>query len=524
MTLERSILEFKEISKSFGTNQVCKQVSFELKQNEIHCLVGENGAGKSTLLKILFGYEKADNGSIYLRNKKLELRNPIEAKSLGMGIVHQHFMLAGGMTALDNMILEDNRTQKQKLFTKLNRNEALYRYQKLSEKFAMPVPWESKIESLSVGVQQRIELLKILNNQAEILILDEPTAVLSPLEIEIFFNQLKQLKSEGKTILLVTHKLKEVFALADRVTVLRAGKTVMTKLISETSQDEIAESILGQKLNTQKRTLQSAGSCFIELKDLTLKEKKSQKYLLKKINLKIHRKEIVGIAGIEGNGQNELFHLLISPKEYQSQYEGKLLFDNENSFQNSIQDIRKKGLRFLPQDRFQQSSLVDHSLQDNFILGQHREIQFQSHGILNDDMIKTETQKAIQEFDVRPGIVEAKFHQLSGGNQQKLIVARELSQDPQFILAAQPTRGVDIGASQQIHQRLMQEKLNGKAILLISSDLDEVMQLADQLVVFFKGEIVGLIPNWSQLNDHDQKSLMPQIGKWMVGTEKQETI
>ena len=496
------LLEFKKISKAFGPVLANDQISFAVQPGSIHALVGENGAGKSTIMKILFGLYQPDSGQILLKGNPVQINSPTQSKKLGIGMIHQHFMLAGALSALDHLILDEKLEKNDSLFKPLNRQEKLKAYQQLSEQFHMPVAWDKKIEDLSVGIQQRIEILKLLNNKAEILILDEPTAVLAPQEIEKLFVQLRSLKAQGKTILIVTHKLKEVFALADSVTVFRQGKCIATKSIAQSSVSEISELMLGRKITEEKLSPSSKKELLLELKT-------------KALNIQFYKGEILGIAGVEGNGQSELMNLLISPAKFK--IDGDLVWKDKSVKKFDALKMRKLGLRFLPEDRLHQGCLITADLKDNFIFGQQRSKNFQKWNFLKKKEIQNQCLKALKNFDVRPQDSNASFSKLSGGNQQKLVVARELSQEPEFLIAAQPTRGVDIGASQKIHRELIQERTRNASVVLISSELDEVLKLSDRILVMFQGKIAGEISNWSSLSEVDQQSKIKQIGNWMVG-------
>lgn len=520
MSLNRPeyLLEFRNVSKSFGPVKANDQVNFSVQPGSIHALVGENGAGKSTIMKILFGLYHPDSGDILYKSQPVRISSPTEAKNLGIGMIHQHFMLAGALSALDHLIIDEN--AKPSLFSRINRREKLKAYSDLSEKFHMPVPWDKNIEDLSVGIQQRIEILKLLNNHAEVLILDEPTAVLAPQEIEKLFIQLRALKAMGKTILIVTHKLKEVFAIADKVTVFRQGKSIATKALNETSIPELSELILGRKITEDKVTPPKRKDLLLELKSLNLQGDKHHQ--LKDINLKIFNGEILGIAGVEGNGQSELIKLLISPDDHKKEISGELIWKSQSVKDYDAQNMRDLGLRFLPEDRLSQGCLKEADLKDNFIFGQQNSANFQNAGFFKANSIRNACVEAIRDFDVRPQLPEASFSKLSGGNQQKLVVARELSQKPALLIAAQPTRGVDIGASQKIHKEILNERDRGASVLLISSELDEVLKLSDRVIVMFHGRLVGEISNWSSLTDSEQQSKIQQIGCWMLGEKTDE--
>lgn len=477
-----ALLEFKNVSKAFGANKANDKVSFTVKAGSIHALVGENGAGKSTIMKILFGLYQKDSGEIRIRGNPADFTSPIEAKRNGIGMVHQHFMLAGPLTGLDHIFLDEPaNTNFRSFFKSLPKKRELQKLQALSDKYQMPVNWDLPVEELSVGFQQRLEILKLLHNETDILILDEPTAVLTPQETQSLFAQLRELRKNGKTILLITHKLKEVFRLADSVTVFRQGQTVGTYSVAETSIQKISELMVGRKLQELPQIPHPQQS------------KPLLEINFKNISFKVHEKEIVGIAGIEGNGQSQLIQILLNPKNQKS-LDGDLLFSGASIANASALDLKKLGFSYFPEDRLHQGALLDSNLKENFALGLHWSLQFQKHGWIKWREIEKATEAQMRNFDVRPLDPKLKFSSLSGGNQQKLVVARELYRHPRFLLAAQPTRGVDIGAIERIHSEILIAKDRGCGVLLISSDLDELMKLSDRILVMFQGKIVGELP------------------------------
>lgn len=507
-----ALLEFKNISKAFGDCVANKSVSFSVKEGTIHALVGENGAGKSTIMKILYGLYQQDRGEIKFKDRLVDIKNPIVAKKLGIGMVHQHFVLAGPISALDHIILDD---ASSKSFLKpLRRTETLQALKALSEKFQMPLDWNQEVEKMPVGFQQRLEILKLLYNRAKILILDEPTAVLSPQESVALYQQLLELKKQGHTILLVTHKLKDVFKYADELTVFRQGMTLGTFAVNRTNLDEISEMMVGHSLNKfEKPHLPIGRDICLQCQNLN-----SESLKLKNLNFSVHKGEILGIAGIEGNGQSQLIQAIINPKVLQhnpgraaASDQGALtirLLGQEIS-QLSTLEIRQKGLAYFPEDRLHQGTILDFSLKENFLLGQQFRNNFNKGGWIQQKNLLWSLKTAIKDFDVRPGIVDQTFSELSGGNQQKLVVARELFSNPLFLIAAQPTRGVDIGAIDRIHAEMIKLRSQGSGILLISSDLDEIMKLSDRILVIFQGSFVGEFS--------DQHFDENKIGKLMTG-------
>jgi simple sugar transport system ATP-binding protein len=509
------ILEFKKVTKQFGDFFANQDISFIVQRGSIHAIIGENGAGKSTLMKILFGLYEASAGEIFLKGNRIAFKTPIQAKSAGLGMVHQHFMLAGPISALDHIILDQAQQSSfiERIFP-LKRAVLEKQITKLSEKFKMPVPWQEKIENLSVGIQQRIEILKILFNQSEILILDEPTAVLTPQEVDAFFDQLRSLKAAGKTIIIITHKLKEVLKLADNFTVLRQGKIVHTGPLVGHTTDSLGELMIGRRPHKIQASIQDSSpdkksqsnNANIEplLQFFNFNFTINNKHILRNLNFQIMPGEIVGIAGVEGNGQSDILNLLIRPQFFldkkQGEFSGHVELINENHISKTPSEIRELGLSYFPEDRLHQALLLDMAAEDNFLLGQQYRSEFQKNKIINWSEVRTQASKSMKDFDVRPQNLELALGQFSGGNQQKFVVSRELYKSPKILIAAQPTRGVDIGAIESIHSQIVQCKSKGSAVLLVSSDLDELMNLSDRILVIFQGEILGEFagPNYDE--------------------------
>lgn len=494
------MIQFKNVSKSYGSCVANKSISFDVSLGSIHALVGENGAGKSTLMKLLFGLDQPDSGEILLNQKPLNFESPIQAKKAGFGMVHQHFMLAGPLPAIDHILLDDTEESPGlfSLFKNLPREKKRLELEKVSEAYKMPVPWKEKIENLSVGQQQRIEILKLLYNKAKILILDEPTAVLTPQEIDSLFAQLKELRNQGATILLITHKLKEVFQLADAVTILRQGTSIATKRISETNPTELAELMVGRKLaqNPIRKTTALSQEKYLDIEALNLISEK--KYLLKNIHLHVRGGEIVGLAGVEGNGQSLLLQSLLLPKKVPGQISGRAHFFKDN-------------FGLFAEDRIRQAILPELNMLENYLLGQQDKKLYKKVGFIKKQKLLASLQKAFTDFDIRPQNPQLRVGQMSGGNQQKLVVAREIERQPQLLIAAQPTRGVDIGAIEIIHEQIMKLRDSGAAIFLISSELEELMKLSDRIYVICSGEIMGEL----QRKDFDEK----KIGLMMTGAK-----
>lgn len=476
------VIEFRKVSKTFGSVRANRDVSFSVQTGEIHAIVGENGAGKSTLMKILFGLYRADEGEIFLRGALAKINSPADSKAAGIGMVHQHFMLAGPLTGLDHVILD---TERGPLFKPLQRKAVLQKLEKISEDLQMPVPWTLPVEQLPVGIQQRIEILKLLYLQSEILIFDEPTAVLTPQETEEFLKRLLRLKAQGKTVIMITHKLKEVFAVADSITVFRHGTVVGFAAKSEWTLASLSEAMVGEPLRSSE--FQPRPESLERQKNLEVVN------LFGKINFQIEKGEIVGVAGVEGNGQSDLIQALLNPRGLQVQrktpLEGHCRLDQVEMLNKSNSEIRQSGVGYLAEDRHSKGILLDANLDENFILG--TQDLWTHQGLLKIQEADQALKKAVVEFDIKIGNTKDKISSLSGGNQQKLVVARELVRPLKLLIAAQPTRGVDIGAIEKIHQTLWSLRKKGTSILLISSELDELMKLSDRILVLYRGEILG---------------------------------
>ncbi len=490
----KNYIQFLDVEKRFGPIVANHHVNFSVQQGTIHAIVGENGAGKSTIVKILFGLYPKDSGQIFIQDQEVHFTSPIEAKSHGIGMVHQHFMLSEPMTALDHFFLEENPTSLLKNFFPLKRKELLEELKQLSQKFNMPVPWMELVKNLPVGVQQRIEVLKILYKNANILILDEPTAALTPQEVKTFFEQLRFLKEKGKTILLITHKLNEVMSIADFVTVMRKGTTVSTKKVSELSESTLASLIVGTELKTiEKPGYQDLSHQKITLSVNNLSLTQKNKKILNNISFEIHAGEILGLCGVSGNGQSELIQALLCPQD--QDYGGEILFLGEKTLLKKTKDLRKIQVTCLPENRLKQALLLDQNALQNFLMGFQYQNNFQKNGILNKEKILEKTKNAFQALDIHPKNFDLELKYFSGGNQQKLVVAREIQSQPKLLIAAQPTRGVDIGAIQTIHQELLKLKNQGTAILLISTELSEILSLSNRIMVIFDGQIKAVLKN-----------------------------
>ncbi|MGI9056466.1 MAG: ABC transporter ATP-binding protein [Pyrinomonadaceae bacterium] len=477
------MLELKNITKTFGSVVANNDVSMQIEKGTIHAIVGENGAGKSTIMRIAYGFYKADSGEILYDGKTVQINNPHDAIALGIGMVHQHFMLVDTMSVAENIILGAETGGAVNLDLEKANEEIL----RLSNELRLGVNPRSYIEDLSVGAQQKVELLKALYRNAKFLILDEPTAVLTPQETEDFFNILRRMREQGKTIVIITHKLEEVLAISDNVTVMRDGKTVGNVKTSETSAKDLARMIVGRDVLLRvEKTNAEPTDTVLTVENLSVAGKHGE--ALKDISFKVRAGEIVGIAGIEGNGQTELIEAIAGLLPAQT---GKITLSGKDITKFSVRKRTELGIGHIPEDRHKRGLLLDSDLEENAILGVHYRAPVASSGILNSAVIEKRTKEIIENFDVRPPNPNLSAKSLSGGNQQKLIIGREFLLNPKLLLVSQPTRGVDIGAIEFIHRKLIELRDAGTAVLLVSAELEEVTALADRLLVINKGKFVG---------------------------------
>ena len=508
-------VEFKNVAKQFGDCVANSNVSFAVPASTIHGIVGENGAGKSTAMKMLFGLYKPTSGDLFLHGQKIVWNAPSAAIAAGIGMVHQHFMLSGPFTVLDNILLGAEPSYKgfawlPALFQPVNEKQARAELAQIMNQYNLHVDLNVRVETLPVGLQQRVEILKLLYRRAQILILDEPTAVLTPQETEDLFKNLERLRREGKTILIITHKLKEVIRITNNVSIFRQGCVVADLPTVELNEQKLADLMVGRRVNLSLQTLEPKatsagfGEVVAQLSNVNLHKvvsRSTQKSVLSDLNLQVKKGEIVGIAGVEGNGQSELLQILLHPKFFfgrQAASAGNRFNANGTykikstsvEHENAAQ-IKGRAVAFIPEDRHHQGLLLGQSAQNNFILGQHRRPAFLSAGFLNNKKIGTHLRETILAFDIRPPQPHLVMSSFSGGNQQKLIIARELHNKPEFIIAAQPTRGVDVGAIEFIHQKLFDASRNGAGVLLVSSELDEIFALSDRIFVMFDGKFVA---------------------------------
>ena len=482
------VVEMKNITKIFPGVVANDNVNFSLKKGETHVLLGENGAGKTTLMNILYGLYQPTSGEIYINGELTKIKDPNIAIEKGIGMVHQHFMLVPPFTIAENIIL-GTEPSKHKGF-KLDMKKAIEDVMKISDEFGLAVDPDAKIQDISVGMQQRVEILKTLYKGADILILDEPTAVLTPQEIEELGVILDSLKNQGKSIILITHKLKEVMAMSDRVTVIRRGKVIDTLNTTDTNTDELAELMVGRKVNlVVEKEKREPGHTILEVKGLKAKDNRGLP-ALRGIDFDVKAGEILAIAGVDGNGQTELVEVLTSLRPAT---EGSIKLNGKDITKAATRDVIESGVGHIPEDRHKRGLVLSHSLAENMILGNHHNEPFSKNGIMDYNIIHKHALNLIDEFDVRTPSEEVTAKSLSGGNQQKVIIARELNRDPALLIASQPTRGLDVGAIEFVHKRLVDQRNNGKAVLLVSLELDEVMALADRIAVIYDGQIVGIL-------------------------------
>ena len=478
------LIRMEKITKIYPGTTALSAVDFTLHEQEIVSLLGENGAGKTTLMKILYGMTPQSSGEIFYRGEPIRFRKPVDAIEKGICMVHQHFMLVPAFTVTEN-IIAGSEPSKNKF---LDMKKARQQVKDLISQFHFNIDPDVKVEKLSVGEQQRVEILKVLYRKADVIILDEPTAVLTPSEVDDLFVILKRLRDEGKSIIIITHKLKETKALADRVVVLRDGRLVVDDVNpADVTTKQLSEMMVGREVNLQKRRpAEHIGEVCVHLEHLTVKEDGQEK--VKDVSFDIRHGEILGIAGIEGNGQSQLIEALTGLREPESM---KMTL-NGKEVTGNCRDFLQDGIGHIPEDRLSMGLVKEMSIMDNMILGYHRESDFcRKSGLLEKKSIFRYAQKLKDKFQVKAPNVEAAVSSLSGGNQQKIIIARAFSRDPKAIIIAHPTRGVDIGAMEYIHSQLIELRDQGAAFLVISADLDEVRTLSDRLLVIYEGEIVS---------------------------------
>ncbi len=482
----KKVVEMKGITKVFPGVIANEDVNFDLEQGEIHVLLGENGAGKTTLMNVLYGLYQQEAGDILINGNKVDIKSPKDAIKLGIGMVHQHFMLVHNFTVAQNMILGQEPTKGMNI----DIEKAIKDTKELSEKYGFNIEPEAIIEDMTVGQQQKVEILKALYRGAEILILDEPTAVLTPQEIDELGVILRNLVKEGKSIILITHKLKEVMNMSDRVTIVRRGKVIDIVKTKETNIDELAEMMVGRKVNlVVEKKAPKIGETVLKIENLKVLDHRNLP-AVKKVDLEVKRGEILAIAGVDGNGQTELIEAIAGLRK---PVEGKVILNGKDITAKSPRDAIEAGLGHIPEDRHKRGLVLKYSLAENSILGIHYKEPFAKGIIMDYGKVKEHAKALIENYDVRTPGEDALAVGLSGGNQQKMVIAREIEKNPELLIAAQPTRGLDVGAIEYIHKRLVEERDNGRAVLLVSLELDEVLSLADRIAVIYDGEIVDIL-------------------------------
>ena len=502
------VIEMNHIRKEFPGIVANDDITLQLRKGEIHALLGENGAGKSTLMSVLFGLYQPEAGTIKKDGVEVKINNPNDATALGIGMVHQHFKLIEVLTVLDNIILGAETTSKLGF---LKKKEARKKVQALSEKYGLKVNLDAKVEDITVGMQQRVEILKMLYRDNDILIFDEPTAVLTPQEIDELMEIMRGFAKEGKSILFITHKLNEIMAVSDRVTVLRKGKYIGTVDTKDTNKQELSNMMVGRPVQLEiKKEESHPTDVVLKVEGLTVPSKVHKNDAVKDVSLEVRKGEIVCLAGIDGNGQTEFIYGLTGLEKATS---GRITLCGRDISNASIRKRSQAGMSHIPEDRHKHGLVLGYTLEQNLVLQKYLEPRFQNHGFIKFDEVRKYAEKLIEDYDVRSGqgpITIARS--MSGGNQQKAIIARELDRDEPLIVAVQPTRGLDVGAIEHIHKQLIAERDKGKAVLLVSLELDEVLGLSDRILVLYEGEIVGELD--------PKKTDAQELGLYMSGAKR----
>ncbi len=503
------VIEMLHITKEFPGIKANDDITLQLRRGEIHALLGENGAGKSTLMSVLFGLYQPEEGVIKKDGQEVEINDPNDATALNIGMVHQHFKLIDVFTVLDNIILGAEDTK----LGFLSRKDARQKVTQLSERYGLKVDLDAKIEDITVGMQQRVEILKMLYRDNEVLIFDEPTAVLTPQEIDELMEIMRGLKAEGKSILFISHKLNEIMAVSDRVTVLRKGRGVGTVETASTTQEELSRMMVGRpvQLVVDKAPAQPADAV-LTVQDLCVPSRLYKRDAVKHVSFTARAGEILCIAGIDGNGQTDLVYALTGLEKPSA---GHISLCGHDVTHASVRERSVTGMSHIPEDRHKHGLILDFTLEQNLVLQRFEEPQFQNHGFIRFDEERKYAEKLIEQYDVRSGQGPVTLvRSMSGGNQQKAIVAREIDRDTPLIVAVQPTRGLDVGAIEYIHSQLVHQRDQGKAVLLVSLELDEVMNLSDRILVMYEGELVG---------EFDPKQVtVEELGLYMAGAKRQE--
>ncbi len=500
------VIEMNHITKKFGDFKANDDITLQLKKGEIHALLGENGAGKSTLMSVLFGLYQPEEGQIKIRGQEVKINNPNDANALGIGMVHQHFKLVHNFTVLESIVL-GHETVKHGV---LKMDEARKKVMALSERYKFKIDPDAYISDITVGMQQRVEILKMLYCDNDILIFDEPTAVLTPQEIDELMKVMQQLVEEGKSIIFITHKLNEIKAVAHRCSVLRKGRYIGTIEVADTTKEAMSEMMVGRKVNfIIDKAEAKPGEPAFEVRGLTVRGKNG-KDMVKNVSFTVRKGEILTIAGIDGNGQSELVYGITGLMPLEA---GQVFLNGKDITHESIRHKCMDGLAHIPEDRHKDGLVLDYDLQENLVLQTYYRPEFQKHGFLKFDAIREYAKKLIERFDIRSGQGENSIVRgMSGGNQQKAIIARELDRNPEIVIAVQPVRGLDVGAIEYIHRQLIAQRDAGKAVLLVSLELDEVMNVSDRILVMYEGEIVA---------DVDPKQItVEELGLYMAGAKR----
>ncbi len=507
--MDNLLLEMKHITKIYPNGVMAnKDVSLSVQAGEIHALMGENGAGKSTLMNILFGVQGMDEGSIFFQGEEITKMNSHKAIALGIGMVHQHFMLVDSLRVYENVLIGMEPTKH----GCIDNQKAYDLVQKISETYNLKVNPDAKIADLSVGLKQKVEIIKVLARGVKLLILDEPTAVLTPQETEELFEQLALLKKSGHTVIFISHKIKEVKKICDRLTVLRGGKTVGTMDVADATEEEISSFMVGREVILKvEKSKASFGDLLLDVQNLELENREGKK-LLDRISFQVKSGQILGIAGVEGNGQNELAEVLFGLRKDAT---GVVSFKNKNLLQSSIRNIRDLGVSCIPEDRMTTGIAMKEPIWANLVSDRIDTKALRVHGLLSLRKIKSLAHRLVQEFSILCRNVVQPVAMLSGGNIQKVVVAREMSSNPDLLIANQPTRGIDIGANEFIWKKLISLRDNQRGVILISADLNEVLELSDSILVMHDGHIAAYFEDVSEVDEY-------QLGLYMLGIKKQE--
>lgn len=487
-------LELRAITKSFGPLVANDGIDLKVEDGEIHAILGENGAGKSTLMNVVYGLLKPDSGSILIDGKEILISTPSDALAAGIGMVHQHFMLIPVFTVAENIVLGHEKTNR---FGILELEQAKAEIRRVSKEFNFDVDPDSFVESLPVGIQQRVEIIRALIYEANVLILDEPTAVLTPQETDELLRNMKILRDKGTSIVFITHKLREVQEAADKITVIRRGKVVGTPSPKD-SQEELASMMVGRPISLDVfKKPATPGAAVLEVKNLNIHDVTGRR-LVKNVNFEVHAGEIVAVAGVQGNGQSELAEAIVGLAEF---VDGEILLDGRDITKSSVRDALRAGIAYVPESRELDGLISSFSIAENLILDLHDLPPYAKGLRLSPSIVASEAELRVKEFDVRLQSIQDPASSLSGGNKQKVVLARELSRPVKLVVASQPTRGLDVGSIEFVHQRIVAERDSGRAVLIFSTELDEVTDLADRIAVMYRGEIIAMVPATTSRKD-----------------------